>query len=388
MMSRFDEIFERRGSGSAKYDAIPLQGLPEDTLPLWVADMDFQAPDCVAQALRAMTEHGIYGYNMPTQAYQQAVIGWFTRRFGWTPKAEWMVETPGIVYALHTAVCAFTAPGDTVMVLTPVYPHFYFAAEQTGRRLEKVALQNVNGHYEIDFAALEAAMDATQPKMLIFCSPHNPVGRVWTRAELERVAELCLARNILIAADEIHCDFVYEGYRHTPFLSLSPALERIAIACTAPSKSFNLAGLECSSIWIPNPELRSAFQNVMQAQGLNGVNTAGRVACQAAYEGGDAWMDELLQYLRGNYEALCAYLAEQLPMLSVGALEGTYLAWVDARALGMPQEALDELLRHKAHVWFSSGAEYGAEGFWRVNLACPRSVLLQALERLKAALDA
>lgn len=383
-MSRFDEIYDRRGTGSVKYDLLEAEGWAEDTLPLWVADMDFPAPDCVGEALRALTRPGIFGYAFPEEGYRQAVAGWFDCRFGWRPETDWLVEAPGVVFALCTAVRAFTQPGDGVLCLPPVYPHFFEAAEDNGRRPVFCPLKSVKGRYEIDFDGLEQVLEREKPRLLLFCSPHNPVGRVWTRGELERLGRLCLEHGVIVAADEIHCDFTYPGHPHTPFLSLGPEFAANAIACTAPSKTFNLAGLQCSNLFIPNPALREAFRRELTAQGYSGGNTAGRAACRAAYERGEGWLEELLAYLRGNYAFLKAFLERELPALTVSPLEGTYLAWVDARGLG--PEGLDGLLR-RSRVWFNAGAGFGpgGEGFWRVNLACPRSTLERALERLRDA---
>lgn len=387
-MSQFDTLYDRRHTGSVKYDLMEREGRPADTLPLWVADMDFPAPECVGEALRELTRLGIFGYSFPEEGYKQAVAGWFGRRFGWTPRTDWLVETPGVVFALCTAVKAFTRPGDGVMCLLPVYPHFFEAAIDNGRRPVYGHLkQGTEGRYEIDFEELEQLLDREKPKLFILCSPHNPVGRVWERQELERLGKLCFDRGILVVADEIHCDFAYPGHPHTPFLSLGPEFERNAISCTAPSKTFNLAGLQCSNVFIPNPKLRKAFERELAAQGISEVNTAGRVACRAVYEQGEPWLEELLVYLRGNYEFLKDFVERNIPQLKVCPLEGTYLAWVDARGLGLNAGELDELLRTRARVWFSDGAGYGpgGEGFWRINLACPRATLAAALERVRDA---
>lgn len=389
-MSQFDTLYDRRHTGSVKYDLMEAHGRPADTLPLWVADMDFPAPACVGEALKRLAQPGIFGYSFPEEDYKRAVAGWFSRRFGWTPKTDWLVETPGVVFALCTAVKAFTQPGDGVMCLLPVYPHFFEAAIDNGRRPVYGHLkQGPEGRYEIDFEELERLLDQEKPKLFILCSPHNPVGRVWTREELERLGKLCFDRGVLVVADEIHCDFTYPGHPHTPFLSLGPAFEQNAISCTAPSKTFNLAGLQCSNIFIPNPQLRKAFERELAAQGMSGNNTPGRAACRAVYEQGEPWLEELLVYLRGNYEFLRDFVAEKLPRLKVYPLEGTYLAWVDARGLGLDAQKLDDLLKNRARVWFSDGAGYGpgGEGFWRVNLACPRKTLEAALERVEQAVE-
>lgn len=390
-MTEFDRIVDRRGTGCVKYDVLTVDGYPADTIPLWIADMDFPVPDCAVQALHRMADHAVFGYNFPTRDYLSAVQGWFARRHGWTPETEWIVTTPGVVYALSAAVRAFTQPGDKVLVLPPVYGHFFPPVVENGRELISCPLAAREGRYEIDFAALEETVAREAPRMLIFCSPHNPVGRVWTEEELRELGRICFAHGVLVVADEIHCDFVYPGHRHVPFLSLGEEFRQNAISCTAPSKTFNLAGLEDSNIFIPDPGLRRKFRSEMSAQGVNGCATAGRVACQAVYEGGDRWLDELLVYLKGNFDAVAAFLAEHLPQLTLSPLEGTYLAWLDARALGMDPKALEAFLRDKAHLRFSQGPEFATghegDGFLRMNLAAPRAVLTEAMERLRKALE-
>lgn len=391
-MTDFDRIVDRRNTGCVKYDALSRDGYPGDTIPLWVADMDFPIPDCAVEALHRMADHAVFGYGFPTPEYLAAVQGWFTRRHGWTPETGWIVATPGVVYALSTAVRAFTQPGDGVMVLPPVYNHFFPPVLENNRRLVSCPLVSRAGRYEIDFPAVEAAILREAPRLLIFCSPQNPVGRVWTEAELRELGRICFAHNVLVVADEIHCDFVYPGHRHIPFLSLGEEFRQNAISCTAPSKTFNLAGLENSNIFIPDPGLRKKFRAEMSAQGVSGCATAGRVACQAVYEGGDQWLDELLVYLKGSYDAVDAYLKEHLPQFKLSPLEGTYLAWIDARAAGMSPEELADFMKYKARLRFSLGPEYAVgqegDGFLRMNLAAPRPVLMEALERLRGALEA
>ncbi len=384
----FDPIIDRRGTDCVKYDLMEQMYLPEDTLPLWVADMDFPAPECVSEALCRMSRQEIYGYTFAGEGYHQAVVDWFARRFDWTIQPDWLVETPGVVFALCTAVRAYTKPGDSVAMFLPVYNHFFEAVEDNGRNVVACELVNRNGRYEIDFADLERKLDEERPKLFLLCSPHNPVGRVWTEAELRKLGELCFERNILVVADEIHCDFTYEGHRHIPFQSLGEAFAHQSIACTAPSKTFNLAGLKTSNLVIPDAMLRNTFRKELQRQGVSGVNLFGMAACRAAYEGGDAWLDALKEYLWGNYQTLVSFVERELPELKVTELEGTYLAWVDAAGLGLTEAEQDTLLREKARVWLNRGETYGKGGanFWRFNLACPRSVLTEALERLRDAI--
>ncbi len=384
----FDRIIDRRGTDCVKYDLVPELRLPEDTLPLWVADMDFPAPECVDKALHQMAEQGIYGYTFSGKCYHEAVMSWFRRRFDWEIQEDWLVETPGVVFALCTAVRAFTKPGDGVAMFLPVYNHFFEAVEDNGRHVVACVLQNKGGRYEIDFEDLERKLDEEKPKLFLLCSPHNPVGRVWTEQELRTLGRLCFERNILVVADEIHCDFAFAGHRHIPFQSLGEVYARQSISCTAPSKTFNLAGLKTSNIVIPDAMLRNTFRKELERQGAGGVNLFGMAACRAVYEEGESWLEELLSYLWGNYQKLTQFMAQELPEIKVTELEGTYLAWLDVSGLGLSTEEQDVLLRDKARVWLNRGETYGkgGENFWRINLACPRSVLMEALERIRKAI--
>ena len=389
-MYDFETARRRAGIGAEKWDMMTgLTGyVPENMVPFSIADMEFLTAPEIMDALRQAVEFGEYGYTIADEGYRAAVCGWFARRHGWTVRPEWMVQTYGVVSAMLFALYAFTKPGDKVIYQPPVYGPFRRSIEQTGRVAAPNPLVVKDGRYEMDFDGLEALVSQGDAAMLMLCSPHNPTGRVWTRAELERVSDLCLRHGVLVFSDEIHCDFVYPGQRHIPFLSLGPEFEQNTVCCTAPSKTFNLAGLQCSNIFIPNPVLRAAFRREITAQGGFGVNSAGAVACMAAYNGGADWLDELLVYLRGNYNFLRAFLADRLPRLTAGELEGTYLAWVDVSALNLSEEEQLALLK-RAGVRLSMGGEYGAGGetFWRVNLACPKRTLRAALERIAAEVE-
>ena len=386
----FDRVIDRRGTDCVKFDFAVEHGLPADVLPLWVADMDFQAPPEVLQALHRQMDHGIFGYSDTKPDYYEAVAGWFERRFHWGPEAEWLVKTPGVVYALATAVRALTEPGDAVLIQPPVYPPFYSVVRDNGRKLAESPLALRDGRYEIDFGDFEAAIVNSRAKMFILCSPHNPVGRVWTAEELRRMGEICLRHGVIVVSDEIHCDFTWPEHPHVPLIKAVPELADSAVVCTAPSKTFNLAGLQASNIFIPNPALRDRFRATLRANGLSEPNCAGLVACKAAYNYGEAWLTQLLEYLRGNQACLRDFLKAELPMLRLVEPEGTYLAWVDFSALGLTREALNDLIVNRARLWLDEGHMFGecADQYQRIVLACPRATLQRALMQLKAAVDA
>lgn len=379
----FDRIIDRRNTYSIKYDPIS-RGKPEDILPMWVADMDFTAPPCVPDALSEHARHGIFGYSEPDAAYFNAVLGWFERRFNWMPKREWLTITPGVVNAIFIAVRALTEPNDGVVIQQPVYNPFASAVKQTGRRLLVNELIYNGEKYSIDFDDFEQKIK--QAKLFILCSPHNPVGRVWTREELIRMGEICLRYGVTVIADEIHQDFVYPGHHHHVFAGLDPRFLDITMTCTAPSKTFNLAGLLHANIFISNKTLSDAFRREYAACGLSQPGVMGIVACKAAYESGEEWLEELLVYLADNMAFLREFLQTRIPKIRLVEPEGTYLAWLDCKALGIPQCELDDLITNKAKLWLNSGMMFGegGEGFQRINAACPRSVLRDALERLEA----
>ena len=384
----FDRVVDRRGTDCIKFDFAVEHGLPADVLPLWVADMDFPAPQGVLDELRKFADLGIFGYSDAKPDYYEAVADWFQRRFQWRPEAEWLVRAPGVVFALAMAVRALTKPGDSVLIQPPVYHPFYSVVEDNGRRLVESPLVLEDGRYLIDFEDFEAAVVREGVKLFILCSPHNPVGRVWTVEELRRLGDICQRHGVIVLSDEIHCDFTFPGHPHTPFVKAVPELAERSIVCTAPSKTFNLAGLQASNIWIPGADIREAVTAEINACGLSSLNCVGLAACKAAYRTGEAWLDALLEYLRGNVDFLRDYLREHLPMLKLIEPEGTYLAWIDFSALGLSPEALDDLVINKAKLWLDAGRIFGKCGaqFQRVVLACPRATLKEALDRLKGAI--
>lgn len=383
----FDTIHDRKNTNSLKYDCAARYGKPEGLLPLWVADMDFPAPECVNEALAERCRHGIYGYSEPDERYFQALQSWFSTRHGWNVENGWLIKTPGVVFALCAAIRSLTRPGDSVLIQTPVYYPFTESILANDRRLVRNSLVYQGGGYSIDFKDFEKKIEDEKVKLFLLCNPHNPVGRVWTERELVRMGEICLRHGVTVVSDEIHADFAYPGHRHLVFASLRPEFEQIAITCTAPTKTFNLAGLQISNILIPNQKIRRAFRAELDRAGYSQANVMGLIACRAAYEGGAQWLDDLKEYLVGNLDFVREYLRGHLPTIRLVEPQGTYLIWLDCTALGLDDDALNRLILEKAGLWLDSGSMFGEEGrgFQRINIACPRAVLRQALEQLERA---
>ncbi len=382
----FDTPVERRGTNCIKYDMAG-HGLSEDVIPLWVADMDFQVAPGILSALDAMNQHGVYGYSAAGPGYYEAVAAWYKKRFGWETEKDWVVLTPGVVFALAMAVKAFTKPGDSVMLNSPVYHPFFSVVETNGRRVVDSPLKEKDGFYTMDFADIEEKIVKEEVGLFILSSPQNPVGRVWTVEELKQLEEICLRHSVLVISDEIHSDFIWEGV-HTPLLKVCEEAKENVVVCTAPSKSFNLAGLQCSNIFIPNATLREKFKAEISAAGAGLVSIPGMVATQAAYETGEEWLDAACSYIRSNMVFMQNYLKENLPELKMPLPQGTYLTWVDFRALGLSEEEREDLLRNKAKLWLDTGVMFGerGEGFERFNMATNRALLTKALDQLKGAL--
>ena len=385
----FDRITDRRNTDSLKFDFAVERGKPADVLPLWVADMDFPAPQCVADKLRAMADHGIFGYSDVKDDYSQAVANWFERRLHWRPEAEWLVKTRGVVFALAMAVRALTESGDAVLVQPPVYYPFYEVIRANDRRVVESPLIYREGHYEIDFADFEKQLVESGAKLFLLCSPHNPVGRVWTAAELREIGRICSKHGVRVVSDEIHCDFAFPEHPHSVFIQAAPEMTSSSIICTAPSKTFNLAGLQASNIWIPDADIRARFRAEMNRCGYSQLNVTGLVACRAAYAEGEEWFEQCTAYIRANLDYLRAYLSEHLPQLRLVEPEGTYLAWIDCSGLGLTPDELEDLIVNRAKLWLDSGAIFGESGaqFQRVVLACPRATLAEALDRLNRAIN-
>lgn len=384
----FDRVIDRQHTHSLKWDHCERAFGLDDVIPMWVADMDFAAPPAVVEAIRARAAHPVYGYASTPESFWQAAMEWLRRRHGWTIERRWLARSPGVVPALSLSVNAFTAPGDAVIVQPPVYYPFFWAVEHNGRRLVRNPLAVEGGRYVMDLADLESKID-DRTRLLILCSPHNPVGRVWTRAELEALGEVCERRDLIVLADEIHMDLVLRGHTHVPFASISERLAARTVTCVAPSKTFNVAGLGTSLVVSSNLELLARYERQLRAAGLGIGNLFGTIALEAAYRHGGEWLDDLLAYLEGNVDLADRFIAERLPMLRFVRPEGTYLALIDCRALGMEQAALDDFFLRTARVYFDGGLMFGREaaGFERINLACPRSTLLEALERMAGAIS-
>jgi cystathionine beta-lyase len=389
MHSIFDEVIDRQGTNCIKYDFKQQNGKPDDVIPLWVADMDFRAPQPVLNALEKAVKHGIFGYSDSNESYYAALEKWMNKRFHWNVSKEWLVKTPGVVFALNVAVRALTKPNDSVMICQPVYTPFSNAVLNNQRRLVISNLVLKDGIYYFDFDDIRSKMITEQVKAFILCSPHNPVGRVWTKEELTQLASLCLEHGVTLISDEIHQDFVYPPYQHTVTASLSKEIAMNTITCTAPSKTFNIAGLQASNIWIPNPEYRSTFRNELERIGIDGLNAMALVACKAAYEGGEEWLEELLSYLQRTIQWIDMFLKENLPRVKLIPPQGTYLLWLDFRELGLSPEQLNRFLVEEARIWLNGGEIFGAagEGFARVNIGAPLCVIQEAMYRLKSAVD-
>ncbi|SHI18083.1 cystathione beta-lyase [Sporobacter termitidis DSM 10068] len=385
----FDKIIDRRNTDSLKYDFAVKRGKPEGILPLWVADMDFRAPDCVLEALTEKSRHGIFGYSESGEEYFDALKGWFQESHGWEVRPEWLVKTPGVVFAISTAVRALTREGDGVIIQQPVYYPFTESVVKNDRKLVVSELVYSEGRYAIDFEDFERKIKENNVKLFILCSPHNPVGRVWTAEELTRLGDICLRHGVLVVSDEIHADFVYPGHRHIVFSSLKPEFEKLSIICTAPTKTFNLAGLQVSNIFIPDERLRLQFRREIGKTGYSQLGIMGIVACKAAYTCGRNWLEALKSYLNENLGYVHGFLKERLPQVRLIEPEGTYLVWLDFKDLGLDDDALERLIVHKAGLWLDGGLMFGpaGTGFQRINIACPRSVLEKALTQLEKAVN-
>jgi cystathionine beta-lyase len=385
MENHFEKGIDRRGTNSFKYDFRKEFFGREDVIPLWVADMDLPAPDFVQQAVTERARHPVYGYTILPDSYYRSIINWQKERHGWQIEKDWIRHSPGIVTAINLLVQALTQPGDPVIVQPPVYFPFFWAVEKNGRKLLNNVLVEENGRYRIDFNDLEGKLDSGA-KMLILCSPHNPVGRVWEKQELERMARLCLQYDAIIVSDEIHCDLVYEGYRHTPTAKLSDEIAAKTITCIAPSKTFNLAGLATSSIIISDEGLRKQFQKEEEKIHLSS-NIFGVVASEAAYANGAGWVDELMVFLKGNVELVKDFLAVKLPEVKLIHPESTYLLWLDFRGFGLSDKKTRKILVEKAGVGMNDGRMFGpgGVGFQRMNIGCPPSTLEKALENIAGA---
>lgn len=388
MPYNFDEIIERKNTDCIKYDFALKRGKPEDVLPLWVADMDFRTPPFVIDALVEKSRHGIFGYSESGQDYFAVLQSWFLQNHTWEVALDWLVKTPGVVYAICTAIRALTHKGDSVLIQQPVYYPFAGSVLLNERKLVVNQLIYAENKYTINFEDFENKIIENKVKLFILCSPHNPVGRVWTEEELTRLGDICLKHGVTVVADEIHADFIYPGHKHLVFANIKPEFAQIAITCTAPSKTFNLAGLQVSNIFIPNPDIRHAFRQEMAKSGYSQLGIMGMVACKAAYQNGRKWLEELINYLGGNLDFLRSFFSEKIPQVKLIEPEGTYLVWLDFNQLNLSEDQLEDLIVKKAGLWLDKGTIFGAGGvgFQRINIACPRSILEKALGQLEKAI--
>ena len=389
MSYNFDTVHNRKNTNSLKYDFASERGKPDDLIPLWVADMDFRAPDEVVSALKEKAEHGIFGYSEPKADYFEALENWFSTRHGWKVDGRKFVQTCGVVFAISALIRTLTDAGDAVLICQPVYYPFAQTILDNNRKLIVSELKNENGYYTVDYEDLERKIKDNGVKLFILCNPHNPVGRVWTKEELTRLGRICLDNDVFVISDEIHCDFTYEGNTHTVFATLGREFEENSAICTAPTKTFNLAGLHISNTYIYSDSLRRKFVKELDKQGYSQSNVMGLVACQAAYTYGADWLDELRRYLAENLSFVREYLRENIPEIKLVEPQGTYLIWLDCRCLRLTDRELKALIQDKAKLWTDDGYIFGAggSGFERINIACPRSVLKEALINLKHAVD-
>lgn len=385
----FDRIINRRGTRCLKYDFAKRRGMPEDVLPLWVADMDFETSSYIEDALVEQAKHGVFGYSEVQTPYFEIVRDWMKRQHNWDLQETWLVKTPGIVFALAMAVKAYTQPGDGVLIQLPVYYPFSEVIKDNGRKVISSNLYlGEDNRYHIDFDDFENKITEEKIKLFFLCNPHNPVGRVWTREELTRIGDICVKHHVTVVSDEIHQDFAFKG-KHLVFAGLKKEYEEISITCTSPSKTFNIAGMTISNIFIPNRQLREKFRKELDAAGTSQLGVMGLVACEAAYSKGEEWYRAMLSYVADNIAFTKKYVEENLHGVRMIEHEGTYLVWLDFRGTGLSVDELEHLIIHKAKLWLDSGKIFGecGSGFQRINVACPRSVLSEALERIKKAMQ-
>ncbi|MGB8455251.1 MAG: MalY/PatB family protein [Anaerocolumna sp.] len=384
----FNRIVNRKNTNSLKYDFAVESGKAADIIPLWVADMDFPTVPEITEALVKASQHGIFGYTEVKDDYFKVLYNWFSSHFHWDIDRKWLVKTPGVVFSIAMAIRAFTKKKDAVLIQRPVYYPFSEVVESNERILVNNPLIYKDGKYHIDYLDFEEKIVKSSVKLFILCNPHNPVGRVWKKEELIQLGDICVKHNVLIVSDEIHADFIYPGHEHTVFASLKPEYFNRTITCTSPSKTFNLAGLQVSNIFIGNSRLKSDFKMEITKSGYSQLNTMGLIACQAAYEYGETWLKELKEYLYGNLIFLKDFLGKHIPEVTLIEPEGTYLVWIDFNSLNLAEEELEDLIINNAKLWLDAGTMFGTEGlgFQRINIACPRETLTLALTRLRDAL--
>ncbi len=383
----FDTVVDRRNSNCLKYDFAKERHMPEDVLPLWVADMDFTVSSYIQDAIVKQAGHGIFGYSEAQESYFTALENWIRKHYDWQVEKKWLIKTPGVVFALAMAVKAFTEEGDAVLIQQPVYYPFSEVITDNGRRLiSNTLVRDENGYYHMDVKDFEEKIVKENVKLFLLCNPHNPVGRVWSREELEQIGDICYKHHVIVVSDEIHADFVFEG-SHQVFAAIKKEYQEIAITAMAPSKTFNIAGLQVSNIFIPDPKLKSQFRKQVTAAGYSQLNIMGLVAAEAAYTHGEEWYQAMYQYVKENIAYTKQFVEERIPGVQLSPHEGTYLLWLDCSGLQLSAEELEDLIIKKAKLWLDSGNIFGeaGRGFQRINVACPRKILTEALERLEKA---
>jgi cystathionine beta-lyase len=377
----FDELVDRRGTGCVKWD----ENSDPDVIPLWVADMDFKAAPAIQEAIRKRAEHGVFGYTVVGNDYYEAVISWFHRRHNWTIRREEILYTTGVVPAMSVAIKALTMPGEKVLILSPDYNCFFSSVRNNGCEVLETVLRRTGNTFEVDFADFEAKCADEKTTVFLLCNPHNPCGRVWTKAELEHMNDICMKHGVKVVSDEIHCELIMPGYQFQPFAAVSETCRQNSVILNSPSKSFNIAGLQAANIICAQPSWRRRLDRAININEVCDLNPFGPVALIAAYNESEDWLDTLNAYLWDNYQTLCSYATKHLPQWKVYRLEGTYLPWIDITATGISSQDYCDYLLSKAKVWVNPGTMYGSvsgEGYIRMNIACPRSRLLEALERI------
>lgn len=394
MKYNFDEIVDRKNSNCMKWDRRKEIFGDNEILPMWIADMDFNSPPEVVEAIENRVKHRIYGYTYRPDSYYDSIIRWMEIRHNWKIDRDWITFSPGIVPALSLGINAYSRSKDSVIIQTPVYPPFRSVVDNNERTLICNNLKLIDGRYEMDLDNLrkqirESNENGNMVKILLLCNPHNPGGRVWTREELLELGNICLENNIIIISDEIHSDIIYEGYKHIPIASLSEDIQNITITCISPSKTFNLAGLSTSAIIIPNEELREAFNTLLRRLDVDGGNIFGTIALETAYSKGENWLEELLVYLEDNRNYLLDFIQREIPSIKPIIPEGGYLVWLNCEKLGIKGEELFNFFAKKAKVGLNSGARFGGDGdnYVRLNIACPKDILIEGLNRIKKVVD-
>lgn len=383
-MFNFDEVIDRKGTNCAKWDTIQQNHKPEDILPMWVADMDFKSPIAIQEALKERISQGVYGYSFISDEYLDAVISWMKRRHDFCVEKDWIVPTPGVVSAIKICVNAFTHKEDAIIINKPVYYPFDASIVLNDRKVVENPMIYKDGHYIMDYELFEQSIIDHQVKMFILCNPYNPIGKVWKQEELQKIGDICQKHHVMVIADEIHQDFVYRDHTHIPFYNVDETFKNFSIILTAPSKTFNLAGLQTSNIIIANEELRTKYKDTMVRCGISEPHFLGAIACETAYNECELWVDEMLEYVYDNFMYFDEFLKSNLPHIHLIEPEGLYLAWVDFRECGFNKDELEKIMVEKAGLWLDEGYIFGTggEGFERFNLAVPRTILEDACQRL------